>query len=157
VKTFLIILALLLAVVLQTSLLPFLAVLEVTPNLVLVLVLLLIIFRGFGKVWVGLVSAGLFLDFFSGLPFGLISLSLVIAAALVDWFNKNFFSAIKFWIVAILIALGTLIYDFFLISLTKIFQVEVTIAIEYLALEVAYNLLVAVIFFYGIKKIFRQE
>ncbi len=156
-KSLLIILSLLVAAILQTTLIPFLVILGGAPNLVLVLVLLLVIFKGFRKVWWGVILAGLFLDFFSGLPFGLISLALIAAACLIDWFNKNFFSEIKFWIAALLVFLGTLIYNFFLFSLAEIFLTKTTIGLKYLFIEIAYNLLITVIFFYGIKKIFRKE
>ena len=153
-KVFLIILALLLAVILQTTLLPSLTILGVAPNLVLVLLLVLVIFKGFRKIWLGIVLVGLFLDFFSGLPFGLISLALVATVYLIDWFNKNFFSAIKFWIVASSIVLGTLIYNLFLVSLTKLFQIDLIIGFKYLFLETVYNLLITVIFFYALKRNF---
>jgi len=88
------------------------------------------------------------------IPFGLISLALVATVYLIDWFNKNFFSAIKFWIVASSIVLGTLIYNLFLVSLTKLFQIDLIIGFKYLFLETVYNLLITVIFFYALKRNF---
>jgi len=169
-KLFLTILILLLAVILQTTLVPFLAFVGVSPNLVLVLLLFWVILRSFKKVWIGVLLTGLFLDFFSGLPFGLISLSLVGTAFLIDWFNRNIFSMVKFWVVAVLIILGTLIYNLLFIGLAKMFilagasQVIPWYSIESfvtwlfrMTIEILYNLLIAVIFFYGAKKIFHQE
>jgi rod shape-determining protein MreD len=115
-KIFLIILTLLLAVVLQISLAPFLSVFGVVPNLVLVLILFLVVLKGFGKIWWLVVLTGFFSELFSGFPFGLISLSLVSAAYLVDYFNRRIFSGVKFWIINSLIVLGSLAYGLFLFS-----------------------------------------
>lgn len=156
-KKFLIILFLLLAIVLQTNLVSFLAISGTAPNLVLVLVLVFIIIKSFKEIWPAIVLAGLLLDSLSGLPFGLISLSLVSTAYLVDWFNKNVFSVIKFWITASLIIIGTLVYDLLLIGLGKIFQIDLFFDLRYLFIEILYNLLLVIIFFYGAKKIFHQE
>jgi cell shape-determining protein MreD len=114
------------------------------------------------------ILAGLFLDLFSGLPFGLISLSLVGTAYLIDWFNKNVFSGDKFWIVVALIALGSLFYNLILVGLSGLFilvnisQIALyssIFSLNYLTalfLVIAYNLVIF-IFFYGVKKIFYQK
>jgi rod shape-determining protein MreD len=167
-KSFLIILALLLAVILQTTLLPFLSFKGITPNLVLVLILFWVISKSFKEIWLMVILAGLFLDLFSGLPFGLISLSLVGTAYLIDWFNKNVFSGDKFWIVVALIALGSLFYNLILVGLSGLFilvnisQIALysgIFSLDYLTalfLVIAYNLVIF-IFFYGVKKIFYQK
>ena len=156
-QTFLIILFFLLAVIFQTALVPFLAVSGIVPNLVLVLVLVLVILKSFRKIWWSVLLAALCLDAFSGLPFGLISLSLVGTVYLVDLFNKNIFSAVKLWITVSLIIMGSLLYHLFLIGLTGLFSFEIAFSIRYLFIELLYNLLIAIIFFYGAKKIFHQE
>lgn len=167
-KVFLFILILLLVAILQTTLVPFLALKAVTPNLVLVLILFLVIFKGFREIWWLIILAGLFLDLLSGLPFGLISLSLLITAYLIDWLNRSVFSGVKIWLVVALIALGSLFYNFILIATAKLFiLVNLSQKVIYsnilswdylitLFLVVAYNL-VALIFLYGIKKIFYQK
>ena len=167
-KSFLIILVLLLVAILQTTLVPFLALHGVTPNLVLVLILFLVIFKSFKEIWWLVILAGLFSDLLSGLPFGLLSLSLLITAYLIDWFNRSVFSGAKIWLVAALIALGSLFYNFILIATAKFFiLVNLSQKVIYsnifsgdylitLFLVVAYNL-VALLFLYGIKKIFYQK
>lgn len=156
-RIFLIVLILLSAVILQTTLIPFLAVSGAVPNLVLILVLILVIFKGFKKMWPACLLAGFFLDLFSGLPFGLISLSLVGAVYLVDWFNNNFFPTVKLWIAANLVVMGTLLYNLFLIGFGKLFQVDLIFNLRYLLIEIIYNLLITVLFFHAAKKVFRQE
>jgi len=167
-KSFFAILILLLAAILQTTLVPFLALRGVTFNLVLVLILFWVILKSFREVWWMVILAGLFLDLLSGLPFGLISLSLLITAYLIDWFNRSVFSGAKIWLVAALIALGSLFYDFILIGLSGLFfLINLSQKVIYsnifswdylitLFLVVAYNL-VALLFLYGIKKIFYQK
>jgi len=167
-KSFFAILILLLVVIFQTTLIPFLALGGVTPNLVLVLILFLVIFKGFQEIWWLVILAGLFSDLFSGLPFGLISLSLLITSYLIDRFNRSVFSGAKIWLVAALIALGSLFYNFILIAAAKFFiLINLSQRVVYsnifswdylitLFLVVAYNL-IALFFFYGIKKIFYQK
>lgn len=167
-KSFFAIIILLLVAILQTTLVPFLALRGITPNLVLVLILFWVIFKGFQEIWWLVILAGLFLDLLSGLPFGLISLSLLITAYLIDWFNRGVFSGAKIWLIAALIALGSLFYNFILIATAKFFiLVNLSQKVIYsnifswdylitLFLVVAYNL-VALLFLYGIKKIFYQK
>lgn len=169
-KNFLLILTILLAVVLQTTALSVLAVWGVSPNLVLVLILILVIFKKFKKVWWLAVLAGLLLDLFSGLPFGLISLSLVIVAFLIDWFNRNVFSEIKLWLSIGLIGLASLAYNLLLIILDKLLvmvklsQITSSLCVSsscsgtswlVIVIELGYNLVLGLIFFYGAKKILR--
>lgn len=156
-KIFLIILSLLLAVILQTTILSVLDISGVSPNLVLVLILTLVIFSSFRKLWWVIVLAGLFLDFFSGLPFGLISLSLATTAFLVDWFSRNVFSTTSFWIRIVLVVLAGLVYNILLIVLIKLFQFDLALSFKYLLIEFLYNLIIAIIFLYGAKKIFYQK
>lgn len=156
-KTSLIILALLLSVILQTSFVPFLSVWGVSPNLILVVVLILVILRSFKETWWQLVLTGLLLDFFSGLPFGLISLSLILTAYLVDWIKKSFSSAMKFWIIASLVISGSLLYNLILVASAWLFRVNLINCLKFLPLEIAYNLVIIPIIFYGTKKIFSKK
>ncbi len=167
-KSFFAILILLLAVIFQTTLVPFLSLRGVIPNLVLVLILFLVIFKSFQETWWLIILAGLFLDLLSGLPLGLISLSLLITAYLIDRFNRSVFSGAKIWLVAALVALGSLFYNLILIGLSRLFiLINLSQKVTYsnvfswdylitLFLIIAYNL-VALLFFYGIKKIFYQK
>jgi len=167
-KTFIVILGLLLAAILQTSLLSFLAFREVAPNLVLVLISLLVIFKDFRKVWWLVILGSLFLDLFSGLPFGLISLSLVVTAYCLSQFKQSLFSEAKFWIVLFLVGLAGLFYNLVLTGLGELFilfdlsRTEIypaIISLNYLSnlfLTAFYNIILLT-FLYGLKKIFYQE
>ena len=94
-KHFFIILILLLAVILQATAIPFLSIRGATPNLVLILVMTFVVLSGFKKVWFNILLTGLFLDLFSGLPFGLASASLIGAAYFIDWLNNSIFLELK--------------------------------------------------------------
>ena len=87
------------------------------PNLVLVLVLLLTMWKGFGKSWPAAAATGFFMDFFSGFSFGTIGFSLVFTAFIIDWFNRKVFSEVKMETIASLTILGSLLYSFLLIGL----------------------------------------
>jgi len=169
----LIVLILLLAVILEIASLPFLNSSGVSPNLVLVILLLLVILKTFEKTWRWIVLIGLFLDFFSGLPFGSISLSLVLITFIIDWLGRNIFSEVKLWTSLSLVAIGTILYHFFLIGwsnfLAFLGQGE---SISYfcsslgqclfssfgsILIGLGYNLLITLIVFYGVKKILYQK
>jgi len=155
-KNLLIILALLLAAVLQTTAVPFLAFKGVSPNLILVLILFLVIWKGFKQAWWIIVLAVLFYDNFAGLFFGLISLSMVVIAYLIDWLNRTVFSKVRFWIVAGLVAGGTLGYNLLLVLLDRLFQGILTFDLKYVLIEAAYNSLLAAFLFIPAKRIFNR-
>ena len=144
-KIFLLILGLLFAVILQITFLPFISFIGVGPNLVLVVILILVITQKFEKVWWLILLTGLFLDFLVGLPLGLVSLSLISTAYLIDRFNQSVFSKVSFWVLIILVASGSLIYNLLLLNFS----------LRYLLIEIVYNLIIALIFYVGFKKIFR--
>ncbi|MBU2068578.1 rod shape-determining protein MreD, partial [Patescibacteria group bacterium] len=142
-------------VILQATLVPFITLWGVSPKLILVLILILVILKKFEKVWWLILLSGLFLDFLVGLPFGLVSLSLVSTAYLIDRFNQSVFSRIKFWVLTILVILGSLVYNILLFGLGIVFQAEVVFSLRYLLIEIVCNLIITLIFYAGFKKIFR--
>ncbi len=155
-KIFLLILILIFSVIIQTTLIPFLSVMGAGPDLVLVLILIIVVNKGYQKVWPCVILIGFLLDLLSGLPFGLISLGLVSAAYLVDWFSRNIFSGTKLWMMANLVILGSLAYNLFLFALSGIFQADSAFSFKYLLVEVIYNLAIVLIFYAGFKKILRK-
>jgi len=120
-KPLFIILILILAIILQTTVVPFLAISGISPNLILLLIFILITFKDFKEIWWVVVLTGLFLELFSGLIFGLISLSLIGAVYLIDRINKNF-SATKLWMKTVFVVSGILLYNLFLIILGRLFH-----------------------------------
>lgn len=153
-KNFLVILVFILAIILQVSAAPFLIVFNTGPNLVLILILTLVILRTFKRSWFIVVLTGFLIELFSGLPFGLISLSLIGSVYLIDWLNRNVFSTTNFWAMISLIILGSLIYSILIIILAILFQIDLILNLQHLFIELLYNSIMAIIFFYGAKKIF---
>lgn len=156
-KNILIVLGLLLITILQITAVPFINFNGVVPNLILVLILCLIIFTGFKNQWPWVLLAGVLLDLFSGLPFGLISLSLLLTVYLIDLLNLNFFAITKLWITGILIVSGTIIYDLTIVFLSRLFNFALTFSWRYLLGEIIYNLIIMGLFYYEFKKIFHKK
>ncbi|MEA2113186.1 MAG: rod shape-determining protein MreD, partial [Patescibacteria group bacterium] len=153
-KHFFIILFLLLAAILQTTIAPFLSVRGAAPNLILACALALTLLRGFKASWFYVFLGGFFLDIYSGLPFGLVAISLIGANYLVDWLDNNVFSNSKLGVKICLIISGVLTFNFFLVILINFFHLEETFAFEYLFWSAAYNSIIAILIFNGAKKIF---
>jgi len=151
-----IIFTLLLAAVLQTTVVPFLSVGEVAPNLVLILALIFVILDGFKGVWLDVLLAGVFLDLFSVLPFGLASVSLIGVAYGIDWLNSVISLKFKFAVRIGLVVLGVFVFNLFLNLLLVLFKLEPIFSVGYLFWSALYNLLIALLIFNGIKKIFRK-
>lgn len=152
-----IVLGLLLVTILQITAIPFISFNGVVPNLILVLILCLIAFKGFEDQWPWVVLAGLLLDLFSGLPFGLVGFSLLLTVYLIDLLNLNFFAITKVWIVGVLVILGTIVYDLAIVFLSRFFGSAVTLSWRYLLGEIIYNLIITGLFYYGFKKIFHKK
>ena len=151
-----IIFTLLLAAVLQTTVVPFLSVGEVAPNLALILALIFVILDGFKGVWLDVLLAGVFLDLFSVLPFGLASVSLIGVAYGIDWLNSVISLKFKFAVRIGLVVLGVFVFNLFLNLLLVLFKLEPIFSVGYLFWSALYNLLIALLIFNGIKKIFRK-
>jgi rod shape-determining protein MreD len=159
-KTLIDVLILLFLLILESALSPLLNISGIMPNLVLLFALSLVVLESYQEKWKIILLAGLLVDLLTSLPFGFVSLSLVLSSYLVDWFKQKIFSAIKFWIIIILISLGILFYNLFLIILAKLFQIELRWDFAYFAGLLIYNLVTAIIIYYGIKsikKIFCQK
>lgn len=161
-KYFFVLLSLFLAVILQVSFLPFLSVFGLSLNLVLVLVVFLISQRDFKKYWPAIIFTGLVLDIFSALPFGVISLSLVLTAYFIERLKKDVFGSINLGLVMGLMALGHLFYSLLLMALTKLFQFDLSVGWVYNLIylvpgEIILSIIFASFIFYVFKKIPGQK
>lgn len=169
-KTFLIILTFILSILIHISGVFFLSFYEANLNFVLIFSFILVVHKEFKKTWWAFLAIGFLLDLFSGLPFGVISFSLICSCFLVDWLNRTIFSDPKFWIVVILALIGIFSYHFTLLVLSKIFLITKieSMAFVYsdysfwkLALKMImtliYNAVFVSIIFYAVKKIFYQK
>lgn len=140
---------LLLAITMEIAFFPFWLAKGRGPDFVLVFVILWIIGGDFRKIWPGIILTGVALDFFSALPFGIISLALVLVCFLVDWLKKNIFLQSNLTVNCLLIAIGVLFYDLFLVGLGRLFELDLFFNLRYLPMELLFNFLTAAIF-YGV-------
>lgn len=153
-RHFFIIFSLLLAVVLQATVVSFLSVRGITPNLALVLIFIFVVLGGFERVWVYVLLTGLFLDLFSGLPFGLFSASLVAATYFINWLRSSISLELKFVGGTGMVVLGVFVFNLFLNILAALLHLEPVFNFDFLLWSALYNLLITILIFNGIKKIF---
>lgn len=140
-------------IILQWSLYPYLAIYGAFPNLILIMVIILSILRGYKKNLIWVMFGGLFLDIFSlnnllGISIaGLFSISYLIYFLSQTIFRKtNIFSIILFGIS------GTLIYKFFLILVFLITKTSFELSFSQVLSQIIYNTVLLIPLFYLIKK-----
>ncbi len=140
-------------IILQSSLYPYLAIYGAFPNLILIMVVILSILRGYKKNLIWIIFGGLFLDIFSfnnhlGISIaGLFLISYLIYFLSQTTFRKtNIFSVILFGIGA------TLIYKFFLILVFLIAKSSFEFSFSQTLSQIIYNLVLLIPLFYLIKK-----
>ncbi|HEB01533.1 MAG TPA: rod shape-determining protein MreD [Candidatus Portnoybacteria bacterium] len=102
------ILILFLAAVLETTFIPHLAIWGVEPSLVLIIVLSWSILANGKKALTWALLGGLFLDLFSGLPFGVFTLSFVIVAYLTNLVAYNILDKANLLVVSSIGLIGTI-------------------------------------------------
>ena len=149
-KSFLLTLNLLLAIILQTT---------IIPDLALVFVFVLITLKEFKDFWWIVVLTAFFLEIFSGLAFGLISLSLLGAVCLIDLLKRNF-SATNFGIQAVFAGLGISAFILLVFLLNKLSHLDAFLNFKNLFVNLGYDLILVIILLflvYGAKKIFHQK
>jgi len=90
-------------------------------NLVLIAVLIWFILSNFKESVIWLLVSGFFLDIFSPLPFGVITLSLFFSLSLIHLLSLKVFSQKSLGAVILITVIGSLAYNLFLILGTKFF------------------------------------
>jgi hypothetical protein len=149
-RSLLLTLILILAIILQTT---------IIPDLALAFVFILATLKNFKDIWWVVILAAFFLEIFSGLTFGLISLSLLGAVCLINLLKRNF-SAGGFWIKAIFAGLGISAFNLLVFLLNKLFHLDVFWNSKSLFAILGYDSLLIIILLslnYGAKKIFHQR
>jgi len=157
-KYYIILAILLFASIFQISFLSFFTFYQASLDLILVIILLIAVLDNFKKYWLLIIISGLFLDCFSALPFGAISLSLLASVYLLERLKKDFFGYINFGLILILIAIGTVSYNLLVMLLSRIlkfdFQINWLYNLIYLMpQEIIYNIILASFIYYALKKI----
>ena len=99
----------------------YLPILGVAPNLILISILFLAIFKKKKEALIAAFAAGLILDLFSVFPLGTTSLNLIFIAELINYISRNFLGKPNIIIMAIIGASGALIFEIMQAIESKIF------------------------------------
>ncbi len=92
-------------------------------NLIFCIVLFITVMIGYEKGLIWAFFCGLFLSFYSAMPYGATLLSLVLSVIITDILYKNFFTNRSLYSLAILGFIGTLVYNFILLIYISIFTI----------------------------------
>ena len=97
--------------VLQVSFFPAAFLFGISPDLVLVLLVVWLVGESFEKTWLIAISAGFVLDAVSAWPFGVSALSFLLVSVMIDFLRKRFFISLdkKFFVAFIFLILATII------------------------------------------------
>jgi len=151
------------AVIMQTSFLPNFFPTNMTPDLLLIIVIIWTVRNGFNSVLTRAILAGVLMDFFSFGIVGINIFSFVMVVFLVDSLCKRFLvpqSDKKIFVLAIIIALGIIINYVVLaifmnisVYLSQLSWQTINLFSRSLALKIFYNLLMLIIIYWPIRKI----
>lgn len=141
-----------LLVIFQSSLYPYFKVCNAFPNLILILVLILSILRGYKKSLSWIIFGGLLLDIYSfNNPIGTSILGLLLIGCLAYFFSQNIFKKTGIFSIILIGVGGTLIYRIFLILVLLIAGIGFQFSFAQLISQVAYNLAILIPLFYLLK------
>lgn len=145
-------------IILQSSLYPYLKVNNAFPNLILILVLILSILKGYKKSLVWIIFGGFLLDVFSfNNPIGTSILSLLLVSYLAYFFSQNIFKKTSIFSIILIGIGGTLIYRVILILILLITGTSLQFTFSQLISQVIYNSAIMVPLFYLLKYFLRKR
>lgn len=123
-KFFLFALLLLSLLVVQISVLPHFSIMGVVPNLLFLVSIFFIFYvSDYWELITFSFMAGFFVDVYSGIPFGIILVSFILAIALVYFLAYNFFGRASFLTVSIGLAVGLALYSLSYFILFRLYEV----------------------------------
>jgi rod shape-determining protein MreD len=142
------------AFIAQISILP----IDFSPDFVLITLLFLLITQGFEKIWIYLIVFSIFLDFYSGFYFGVISAGIIIAVYGCKLLADHVFGQLDYWTKIFLVLIGALIYRLTIALLNLIFTHNLVNYFSYrlfltAVLEIFFDLIIFLFLYYGFKKI----
>lgn len=114
--------------ILQISVLPFFLVFGVLPNLLLVASIFFIFYpSGRGLDYLELMAfsfaSGFFIDTYSGMPFGVVSLSFIFTVVVVHFLAYNFLEKANFFMVCIGALIGSVAYSIISFGILRLYTV----------------------------------
>lgn len=107
-------------IIFQITLIPQLAFCQVVPNLVAAFLIALAALKEIKNVFRITFLAGFILDIVSGLPFGAVTASLILAVFAVNVLSSRFLKSPSFFILAPIIFFGVIIYNLALLGLANL-------------------------------------
>ncbi len=139
-------------VIFQSSLYSYLEIYDAFPNLILVLILILSILKGYKKNLVWIIFGGFLLDVHSfDNPIGTSILGLFLISYLAYFFSQNIFKKTSVFSIILIGIGGTLIYRIFLILVLLIAGISFQFSFVQLISQAVYNTAVLIPFFYFLK------
>lgn len=121
-RNFTIFICLFFLLILQLTFISRLDIFNVSPNILVVMVLILAAMKNNQKIIIFAFLVGVLLDLFSGLSFGFYSLALVLAVWLSHFFGRNIFKTTDFSGQVFFIIFACFVYSALIIILAKTFQ-----------------------------------
>lgn len=107
-------------IIIQTTLIPQLAIYGIVPNLAAAFLIALAAANKTKNVFRTAFLTGLILDIFSGLPFGIITAGLILAVFTVSVLSSKFLKSREFFILLPIVFSGLLIYNLALLILSNL-------------------------------------
>lgn len=146
----------------QIAIVPYFNFFGIKANILLAAILSFVVFKKTKSILIWAAVAGLIIDFFSALPFGLYCLTFILVVWLIDFIGRSIFKANEFWGQLALMFCGSIVFSILFILLLKIFnwlglgagtsgQILFWRAV---LLEIGLNTLLGVAALFAIKKIY---
>ncbi len=107
-------------IIIQTTLIPQLAIYGIVPNLAVAFLIALATANKTKNIFRMTFLTGLILDVFSGLPFGIITAGLILAVFTVSVLSSRFLKSREFFILSPIVFSGLLIYNLALLILSNL-------------------------------------
>ncbi len=146
-----------LLVILQSSLYPHLKIYNAFPNIILIMVLILSVLKGYKESLMWIIFGGFLLDVFSfNNPIGTSILGLFIVGYLANFFSQNIFKKTSVFLIILAGIGGSLIYGFFLISALLIAKTNPQISFNQAISQIVYNTVILIPLFYLTKRLIKR-
>ncbi|EKD49376.1 MAG: Rod shape-determining protein MreD [uncultured bacterium] len=160
-KYYIVVALLFLLAMMQVTVVRHIAVGQIVPQMVLVACLAWAMIHGMkeGVIWAFI--GGIFLDTISPTPFGIFSISMMIAALLVGMLEERSFSTVTMYSVLILTIVGSFVYSLVFVLLSKLYHVlwggVWDISFSYLTnfslLQIVYHVILIFIAYFALTKL----
>lgn len=135
-RFFLFVSLLLFLLIVQISALPHFSIMGAVPNLLfLVSVFFIFYVLDYWELMVFSFMAGFLIDVYSGIPFGIILISFILAIASVHFLAYNFFGRVSFLIINISLAIGLALYFLLYFILVRLYGVLKFSSVDFFGID----------------------